>query len=279
MVQTNGPFLTLEQAENLGVLDTIEGIESQGADHPLKAVRYVDSPKKVKPGEHGMADIANELKDTFSKVVNAPVKAVSDAVDTVKKYTGFGPKPTVESQPDKPDAGWHSDMVNKANASFKNKPTAPAPAKKPSYKHGTDFVPETGDAKLHKGEAVLKKEDADKYREAKMHGTMEDLRESLGGDHHKPKKEIHEIKTRKAKSGGFIHTHTPTHPAHHPDEEHVSKDMAALHDHMEDAFGTPNPGEAEADAGQSGIPTGAGAGAGAPQGGTPAGGPPSPVMG
>ena len=44
---------------------------------------------------------------------------------------------------------------------------APDGPHKPSYKHGTDYVPKTGDAKLHKGEAVLNKEDADKYRATK----------------------------------------------------------------------------------------------------------------
>lgn len=39
---------------------------------------------------------------------------------------------------------------------------------KPSYKNGTDYVPKTGEAILHKGEAVLNKEDADKHRGNKM---------------------------------------------------------------------------------------------------------------
>jgi len=35
---------------------------------------------------------------------------------------------------------------------------------KPSYKTGTPYVPKTGEATLHKGEAVLSKDDADKAR-------------------------------------------------------------------------------------------------------------------
>lgn len=79
----------------------------------------------------------------------------------------------------------------------------------------------------------------------------------LGAEHSKPHKEIKEIRIRKGKSGGHIIEHHHTHPEHHPVEEHVAPTMDALHDHMEDTMGAPNLGEAEADAGQSGIPAGA----------------------
>ncbi len=131
---------------------------------------------------------------------------------------------------------------------------------KPSYKDGTDRVPKTGDAKLHKGEAVLKKEDADKYREAKGKGmskesAMKSVADELGGKSEpKPKKEIHEIRTRKGKSGGYIHEHHHTQPSHHPMEEHTSPNQDAMVSHMMDHMGEANPGEAEADAGQSGVP-------------------------
>jgi hypothetical protein len=140
---------------------------------------------------------------------------------------------------------------------------APAPKNQPSYKNGTDRVPKTGPAKLHKGEAVLKKEDADKYREAKgkamsKESAMKSVADELGGHQEaKPKKEIHEIRTRKGKSGGYIHEHHHTHPSHHPMEEHTSANQDAMMSHMMDHMGEANPGEAEADAGQSGVPAAA----------------------
>lgn len=69
----------------------------------------------------------------------------------------------------------------------------------------------------------------------------------------KPPKEVHEIRTRKAKSGGYIHEHHHTHPEHYKMEEHTSADPDAMIGHMMEHMGTPNPGEAEADQGQSGI--------------------------
>lgn len=41
----------------------------------------------------------------------------------------------------------------------------------PKYKKGTDYVPKTGPAILHKGEAVLNKEDAQRLRDGKMSKT------------------------------------------------------------------------------------------------------------
>ena len=116
-----------------------------------------------------------------------------------------------------------------------------------SFKKGTSHVPKTGIYKLHEGEAVIPKE-------KNMDSVKDKMISSLGGDEKKPKKEVKEIRTRKGKSGGYIHEHHHTHPEHHPMEEHTSKDSAAMHDHMEEHMGEPNPGEAEADAGQHGIP-------------------------
>jgi hypothetical protein len=65
----------------------------------------------------------------------------------------------------------------------------------------------------------------------------------------KPKKEIHEIRTRKAKTGGYIHEHHHTHPEYHKMEEHTSPDQDAMVSHMMEHMGQPNPGEADADAG------------------------------
>src|ERR1017187_6634824 len=115
-------------------------------------------------------DIANDLGDTFSKLVNSPAKAVTGAVDAAKNFFNGSP---IGKAANPQDTSWHDDMVRKANQTAKDNAAQPAP-KQPvksagpkSYKEGTDFVPKTGKAKLHKGEAVLKKEDADQYRAAK----------------------------------------------------------------------------------------------------------------
>lgn len=128
------------------------------------------------------------------------------------------------------------------------------------YKNGTDRVPATGPAILHKGEAVLKKEDADKYRSAK--GNIFSAAGDAMGGHTKHPKKIKEIRTRKGANGGYIHEHHHTHPDQHPMEEHVSPDQDAMASHMMDHMGESNPGEAEADAGQSGTPDAGGAAAG-----------------
>ena len=228
--------------------------------------------------------IAQDLKDSFNNVVSAPAKAVSDTVDTVKKF--FTNTPV--GQKANPDTSWHDSMVKAANDSFKPKPSPPTPTVKkpalPSYKEGTDNVPHTGPALLHKGEAVLKKEDADKLRNVKektmskeKESVMKEAASSLAGKHEEtPKKEIKHIKTEKAKNGGYIHTHSHTHPEHHPDEQHISKDQDAMASHMLQHMGEPNPGEAGADAGQSGIPD---ASAGAAPAGAPATGAAQPVPG
>jgi hypothetical protein len=136
----------------------------------------------------------------------------------------------------------------------------------PSYKAGTDRVPKTGPAILHKDEAVLNKHDADNYREGK--GTsMDGVLHNLGGEEHKPK-EISHMTVRKSKNGGHIFEHH--HKSGHAMEEHTTHgtDHAVSHfmQHMTDQ----NPGEAAADAGDSTTPSGA------PMG-LPAGAGPSPA--
>lgn len=117
----------------------------------------------------------------------------------------------------------------------------------PSYKTGTARVPKTGPAILHKDEAVLTKDDADKYRTALGHAAH-----ALGGDHKHPKT-IHEIRTRRSSNGGYIHEHHHTHPEEHAMEEHTSPDQDAMVAHMMQNMGSQTSGEADADAGQAGA--------------------------
>jgi hypothetical protein len=108
-----------------------------------------------------------------------------------------------------------------------------------------------------------------------------DIKQELGGSEHKPKKEISHIVTRKSANGGHIHEHHHTHPAHHPKEEHTTSGDDAMAEHMLQNMGTPNQGEAEADAGTPDAASATAApspdGSGAPAGGAapavPPGGP------
>ncbi len=223
-------------------------------------------------------DTAQQLKDSFSDAVTlkpqreAVSNAIGSAVDKAKNFLGIHSTPSSSSDS---STSWHDDMVSKANDSFKKAAQTPAPKSTPTtapkYHKGTDFVPKTGPAILKKGEAVLNVKDAEKHREAK--GMAEhknyDVSDELGGKkEEKPKKEIDHIKTKKAKTGGYVHTHVHTRPEHHPDETHVSATQDDMANHMMQSLGEPNPGEAEADAGQSGVPA-------AQPGAAAAGGPPA----
>lgn len=79
---------------------------------------------------------------------------------------------------------------------------------------------------------------------------MDAVRAHLGAEEAKPKKEISHIVTRKSGTNGdHIHEHHHTHPEHHPKEEHTTRGDDEMAEHMMANMGTPNPGEAEADAG------------------------------
>lgn len=91
---------------------------------------------------------------------------------------------------------------------------------------------------------------------------------------------------------GFTHTHikhhadgsATVHHKHkdgpHKDVEHAVPSLDHIHDSLQDHLGMPNPGEAEADQGQHGIPAEHAAPAGlppAPAPAGPAGGAPPPM--
>ena len=106
-----------------------------------------------------------------------------------------------------------------------------------SFKHGTDYVPKTGNYTLHEGEKVTSAKD--NMADSKVF----DMVPGKSASEKKPAKHIKEIRTTRAHDGKLIHTHVHHHPAHHPDETHVSNDMSDLHNHFEDHAGTPNEGE------------------------------------
>lgn len=80
------------------------------------------------------------------------------------------------------------------------------------------------------------------------HDMKSSMAEHLGGGH-KPAKEIESIKHKKSDNGDHIFTHRHTHPEHHPDEVHTKRGNDEMVEHMLKHAGTPNPGEAEAEAG------------------------------
>ena len=127
-----------------------------------------------------------------------------------------------------------------------------------SFEHGTDYVPKTGLALLHKGEKVIPAKDnmADESQFAMVPGRKAKT----------PKKEHVATHITHHKDGSHTAVHKHSHPEHHPDETHALSNMDALHDHLEQHVGQPNSGEAEAEAGNPEAYTGpaAPAAAGAP---------------
>jgi len=137
-----------------------------------------------------------------------------------------------------------------------------------SLKHGTDYVPKTGNYELHEGEAVTPKEDnpmADESQFAMVPGRKAKT----------PKKEHVATHITHHKDGSHTAVHKHSHPEHHPDETHALSNMDALHDHLEQHVGQPNSGEAEAEAGNPEAYTGPAAPAPA-AGASPAGASPAP---
>lgn len=207
------------------------------------------------------------LTDLKNKITNAK----TDASAAFDKATGRAQAAWNTSPLHKVLSGGGTVYDNRGSNLNPSSGSSPAPkaapakpvGKMPSYKEGTDRVPKTGPAMLHKDEAVLDTKEAAKHRKEKMtkvnamSGPMAGAADALSGKVDKPKKEIKHIKTEKAKNGGYIHTHTHTHPEAHPDEQHISADQDGMAAHMMEHMGTPNPGEADADAGQGGVPAGA----------------------
>lgn len=75
------------------------------------------------------------------------------------------------------------------------------------------------------------------------------VKHELGGHEEKPPKKISHIVHRHSANGDHIFEHHHTQPEHHPMEVHTKRGDDEMVEHMLDHAGTPNPGEAEADAG------------------------------
>ena len=109
-----------------------------------------------------------------------------------------------------------------------------------------------------------------------MHESMAVVKGALGGheakkEAPKSKKEVKEVRIRKAKNHGHIIEHHHTNPVDHPMEEHTTGNDDELASHVLTHMGTPNPGEGQD---ENAAPTMAAA-----QTAAPAGGAPTPGMG
>ena len=109
-----------------------------------------------------------------------------------------------------------------------------------SYKKGTDYVPETGPAILHEGEAVIPKE----KNKMKDNG-FDAVKDALGGvdKSKKPKKEIKHLVHKRSKNGGHIIEHHHTAPEHHPMEEHTFDNHDDMLNHVMEHMTDKNEGE------------------------------------
>lgn len=236
-------------------------------------------------------DSTSQLVNTLKTIRKIPYNATKFVADTfhVPMPTSDDNAPT-QSKSDIDAENKYMDAAGADQAAKLHPKTAPKAAPKaatpPKYHKGTDYVPKTGPAVLKKGEAVLNTKDAAEYRKEKgktMASTMEHAAHALGGHkEEKPKKEVEEMHIRRSKNGGHIIKHKHTRPEHHPDEEHTTKGDDELAEHVMTHMGDMNDGEADANAGNSGIPSEAespAAGAGAAPPPTPgAGASPMPGM-
>jgi hypothetical protein len=87
--------------------------------------------------------------------------------------------------------------------------------------------------------------------------SWQDSAKGMAGAPKAPRKQIREIRTRKGKSGGYIHEHHHMAPEHHPMEEHTSPDQDAMVQHMMQNMGSPSPSASPDGSDSASIPTGA----------------------
>lgn len=166
-------------------------------------------------GQNVMTD-GPGLKDR-ARETNAILNAVSPVADPPKRVN-FEPTPAEKINP---KAKFGSRPGEKRiDTSDMTKPLG-------SFKKGTNYVPKTGVYKLHEGEKVVTAEDNKMNPYSKV---------TEGAK--KPKKVVKSIHTRRASSGGWIHEHHHTEPAHHPMEEHTTAAKNDMLSHMDEHAGS-----------------------------------------
>jgi hypothetical protein len=245
---------TAAEHNDLPTIKSVVGVKPKkmasyehGTDYvPKTGPAVLHEGEKVVPKEKNMAsgvmDAIKNIKDTITSTSK-------EYSDLGKEYAGKGnqlregpttPAPTSAA----PSKG---DRVN-PSAKYGDRPGEKRLDSEgnviPKYHKGTSYVPKTGPAILEKGEAVIPK-DKNMDATSAMAGIMGKA---------KPAKKIHKIVTHKTDDGKMIHTHQHHHPAHHPDETHVSNNIDEAKAHMEtmepqmaaQAPPMPEPGAAQA---------------------------------
>jgi len=209
-------------------------------------------------------DVADDLKQAVKDTLTG--KSIMDTLSSrAKALLKKSPPPEAPPTPD----SYHDEQVRQANESFRKQTTgggsdSPIPKPIAKYKDGTDYVPETGPAILHKGEAVLKKEDAEKYRRH-----MASPSKSLGGKKRgrpkgstKKKKAPRHMHIELADNGGFHVRHQHDAPldgsgeSATPETTHSLGDPSALLGHIQDTYGGQMPGAGAAGPGAPAPPQG-----------------------
>lgn len=162
-------------------------------------------------GNPSVDNLISSVHDALSG--KGELKGLSEAVGRAKNAI-FGGSPAPAPAP-KPDTSWHDQQVAAANEAFRKQSEQNAAAKAkpatkslPKYKDGTDYVPKTGPAILHKGEAVLDKDDADEHRARKMAQAQDDQDKDIGmsDDNHVS---LHRALTHLHKGGLHNALHVP----------------------------------------------------------------------
>ena len=124
-----------------------------------------------------------------------------------------------------------------------------------------------------KGETVLPNKGKKRATELAMKHLdgMKDGMEKAAKKHVKPMKKKHgkvkkiHVHVNDDDTFSMTHEHHPNEDgSQNPDTTHSAQDMDQLMDHMQDHLGTPNPGEAEANAGPQAAPAAVAPAAGAP---------------
>src|ERR1700675_2612061 len=170
----------------------------------MRLPRKDSMPQNIMEEGPGLAERARQTKATVNTV----------APETVEKAPAAAPPQEVDKIHPKGRYGTHKGENRKLPVDQWMKPLG-------SLKHGTDYVPKTGNYKLHEGEAVVPKEK-----------NIDPMALDPGRTEDKPKKEVHESRTRKAKTGGYIHEHHHTRPEHHKMEEHATPNAKSMMEHM-----------------------------------------------
>jgi hypothetical protein len=189
-------------------------MRERDGNHYLISSKDNNMPTPPKPEQ----DIMNEgpgLKDR--------ARETSAVLNTVAPSMPAAPAPTtkgtaVDKVNPKGKYGTGKDEKRIPEAADWAKPLGSVP----SYKDGTDFVPKTGPAILHKGEKVTPAKD----------NPMKNVYDKITEGDAKPPKKLKSIHTRKAADGSYIHEHHHHFPEHHKMEEHTSPDDKSMLAHL-----------------------------------------------